>query len=98
MVKSELCPKTLIFFIKVKLRKNNMSKSVCLIVLKRRNTTCLKIFMYFIGLKYWLQERSERRDVTKGFIITEFQYQAMGNGLKYMGSEVNFVNKVFLSC
>lgn len=48
--------------------------------------------------KYWLQERSERRDVTKGFIMKELQSQAMGNGLKYMGFEVNFVNKGFLSC
>lgn len=54
--------------------------------------------MYFLSLKYWLQERSERRDVPKGFIMKELQYQAMGNGLKYMGFEVNFVNKGFLSC
>lgn len=96
-MKSELCPKALVFFIKVRLRENNVSEAMCLMDLKMRNMSRLKIFMYFRDLEYWLQRRGEKTDVTKGWIVKELQYQAMRNGLKYMEFEVNFENKDFLS-
>lgn len=42
-----------------------------------RDMSFLKIFMYFIDLKCWLQGRGEKRDVAKGWIVKEFQCQAM---------------------
>lgn len=63
---------------------------------KIRDMRFLKIFIYFIDVKYWLQERGEKRDAVKGWTVKELQYQAMGNRLKYTGFEVNFENKGFL--
>lgn len=73
-----------------------MSEAVCLMVPEMRGMRFLKIFMYFIKVKYWLQGRGEKRDAVKGWTVKGLQYQVMGNGLKYMGFEVNFENKGFL--
>lgn len=35
-------------------------------------------------------------DAVKDGTVKELQYQAVGNGLKYIGFEVNFENKGFL--
>lgn len=46
--------------------------------------------MHFIDVKYWLQGRGEKRDVAKGWMVKERQYQAMGNDYNIWDLKVNF--------